>query len=240
MDSDDEALPRYLQQLWGIDTGRRRGPKPSLAIEDIGLAAVEVADRDGIETVSMKSMAAILGISTMSIYRYLESKEELVSLMLHVAYGRPELAPMPDADWRARLRQWADALAARLIEHPWIVTVPLASPPLEPNVLRWTEAGLQVLSTSTLAPEQQFSALLVVDGFVRSQVSLSLQLGTVGAGRKPDRRVADYPRRIAALVDAETFPILAGSGQTPPSEDFHGDQYGFGMNVILSGLDSLA
>jgi AcrR family transcriptional regulator len=66
------VLPRYLQQLWGHDTGRRRGPKPTLTLEEIGRAAVAVVGREGLDAVSMKSMAAHLSVSTISLHRYLD------------------------------------------------------------------------------------------------------------------------------------------------------------------------
>ncbi|GAA3453480.1 TetR/AcrR family transcriptional regulator [Dactylosporangium matsuzakiense] len=147
-----------------------------------------MADRDGLDAVSMKAMATHLGLSTMSLYRYLESKEELLSLMLHIAYGRPDLPPA--ADWRTGAEQWASALAARLHEHPWIVHVPMAEPPLEPNPLAWTEAGLAALGDTGLPVADQLSALLVIDGFVRSHTALSLQIGAVGAAREPRVRPA--------------------------------------------------
>jgi AcrR family transcriptional regulator len=237
MDTDDDVLPRYLQQLWGHDTGRRRGPKPTLTLEEIGQAAVTVADREGLDAVSMKSMAAHLGVSTMSLYRYLDSKEELLSLMLHVAYGRPDLAPA--GDWRTGIERWASAFEARLIEHPWIVSVPLLEPPLEPNVLHWTEAGAAALSSTGLPVHEQLSALLVIDGFVRSHVSLSLQLGAVGVASKPRARPETYPQRMAMLVDPETFPNLARPGGAESGQDFHTDQYTFGLTMILDGLEAL-
>jgi AcrR family transcriptional regulator len=233
----DADLPRYLQQLWGRDTGRRRGPKPALTLDEIGRAAVDVADRDGLDAVSMKAMAAHLDMSTMSLYRYLDSKEELLSLMLHVAYGRPDLPPAPD--WRTGVEQWASALAARLLEHPWIVRVPLAEPPLEPNALRWTEAGLAALAGTGLPVPHQLSTLLVIDGYVRSQTALSLQIGAVGAARNPRVQPGTYGQRMAALVDPETFPHLARSGDAPPEPDFHTAQHTFGLTLILDGLAAL-
>jgi AcrR family transcriptional regulator len=233
----DTDLPRYLQQLWGRDTGRRRGPKPTLSLEEIGRAAVGVADRGGLDAVSMKAMAAHLDVSTMSLYRYLDSKEELLSLMLHVAYGRPDLPPAPD--WRTGAEQWASALAARLIEHPWIVSVPLAEPPLEPNTLRWTEAGLAALAGTGLSVPHRLSTLLVLDGYVRSQTALSLQIGAIGAARKPRVRPGTYGQRMAALVDPESFPYLSLSGAAPPEPDFHTAQYTFGLTLILDGLAAL-
>jgi AcrR family transcriptional regulator len=233
----DADLPRYLQQLWGRDTARRRGPKPTLSLQEIGRAAVDVADRDGLDAVSMKAMATHLDVSTMSLYRYLDSKEELLSLMLHVAYGRPDLPPAPD--WRTGVEQWASALAARLIEHPWIVSVPLAEPPLEPNPLRWTEAGLAALAGTGLPLPRQLSTLLVIDGYVRSQTALSLQIGAVGAHRKPSVRPGTYGQRMAALVDPASFPHLSQSGAASPEPDFHTTQYTFGLALILDGLAAL-
>ncbi|GAA3276886.1 TetR/AcrR family transcriptional regulator C-terminal domain-containing protein [Dactylosporangium vinaceum] len=230
----DVDMPRYLQQLWGRDTARRRGPKPALTLDEIGRQAVAVADRDGLDAVSMKAMATHLGLSTMSLYRYLESKEELLSLMLHIAYGRPDLPPA--ADWRAGAEQWASALAARLHEHPWIVQVPMAEPPLEPNPLAWTEAGLAVLCGTGLPVPDQLSALLVIDGFVRSHTALSLQIGAAGATRAPRVRPGTYGQRMAALVDPAVFPHLARAGAAPSEPDFHTGQYTFGLALILDGL----
>ncbi|MFI1990022.1 TetR/AcrR family transcriptional regulator [Actinoplanes sp. NPDC020271] len=233
----DTEIPRYLLQLWGRDAGRRRGPKPTLSLQEIGVAAVGVADRDGLDAVSMKAMAAHLNVSTMSLYRYLDSKEELLSLMLHTAYGRPDLPPAPD--WRTGIERWASALAARLIEHPWIVNVPLAEPPLEPNPLHWTEAGLVALAGTGLTVPQRLSTLLVIDGYVRSHTALILQLGAVGSTRKPRVPPGTYGHRIAELVDPDTFPQLAQSGAAPPQPDFHTAQYAFGLALILDGLTIL-
>ena len=62
-------LPRYLQLLWGRESAGRRGPKPGRTIQEIGAAAVAIADAQGLGAVSMKSVATALGLTTMSLYR---------------------------------------------------------------------------------------------------------------------------------------------------------------------------
>ena len=78
----EPELPRYLQLLWDREPEGRRGPKPGRTIQEIGAAGVVVADRDGLDGVSMKSVAAELGMTPMSLYRYVDSKEQLLEVML--------------------------------------------------------------------------------------------------------------------------------------------------------------
>src|SRR5262245_33449921 len=105
-------LPRYLQLLWDKEPEGRRGPKPGRSIEEIGAAAVAIADADGLDAVSMKSVAGAIGFTTMSLYRYVDSKDELYAVMLDVAYGPPALAFSADDGWRERISQWARAISA--------------------------------------------------------------------------------------------------------------------------------
>ena len=80
-ESDD--LPRVLQLLWGLDAPGRRGPKPALSLHQIGAAAVRIADAEGLGAVSMSRVAGELGYTTMSLYRYVESKDDLLYEIYH-------------------------------------------------------------------------------------------------------------------------------------------------------------
>ena len=103
----DPPLPRYLQLLWDRAPGGRRGPKPGRTIQEIGAAGVVVADRDGLDGVSMKSVAAELGMTPMSLYRYVDSKEQLLEVMLDAAYGPADLSIVSSGPWRERLARCA-------------------------------------------------------------------------------------------------------------------------------------
>jgi AcrR family transcriptional regulator len=239
-DRDATPLPRYLQLMWGVEQGGRRGPKPGRSIGDIGAAAVAVADRDGLAGVSMKSVATELGLTTMSLYRYVDSKDELYAVMLDTAYGSPEPSLTARGNWRTRLEKWARAIAAVRLEHPWTVTVPLREPPATPNTARWTESGLQAFAATKLSAQQRFSALLLIDGFVQHHIRQSLQLGFVSETGQPGAGTDNYPENLYSVADPQEFPhLLAGAEEAmdpADDDDFFATELDFGLRTILDGI----
>src|SRR4051812_44346794 len=103
--------------LWGARARPTRGPKPALSLEQIADAAIAVADADGLAAVSMQRVAADLGYTKMSLYRYLPGKAELVALMLERGLGEPPV--LRATDWAAGLKQWAHLLLAGDLRPPW-------------------------------------------------------------------------------------------------------------------------
>jgi AcrR family transcriptional regulator len=235
-------LPRHLRLLWALPEVRR-GPRPRQTIQGIGVAAVALADQHGLAAVSMKAVAEALGMTTMSLYRYLDAKEDLYEVMLDQAYG-PPLAVEDLAGgegWRPRMAGWAHALAGALLAHPWIVEVPLSSPPTTPNVLGWTDLGVAALSGTGLDGQQRLSCLLLVDGFVRQHTRLSLQIGAApSAGDDAPAGGAVYAVRVAQLVDGERLPHLAeASPALAEGGDFYTEELEFGLSVLLDGITAL-
>jgi len=104
--------------IWARPERRGRGPAPSLRREDIAKEAVKIADADGIEAVSMRSLAAALGVGATSLYRYVESKEEVIDLMVDHTFGvdfhfEASGDPRPSIEARYGSREaWAERLAA--------------------------------------------------------------------------------------------------------------------------------
>ena len=240
-----EELPRHLRLLWALP-GARRGPRPRQTIQGIGAAAVALADAQGLAAVSMKAVAEALGMTTMSLYRYLDAKEHLFEVMLDQAYGPPAAVeePADGAGWRDRLAAWAHALAGALLAHPWIVEVPMTSPPTTPSVLGWTDRGVAAFAGTGLDGQQRLSSLLLVDGFVRQHVRLSLQLGlapTSSPGGADDATGgAVYATRLAQLVDPARLPHLAeASSALEDDGDFYTEELEFGLGVLLDGIAAL-
>jgi len=239
-------LPRHLRLLWELPEARR-GPRPRQTIGGIGAAAVELADAAGLSAVSMKAVAEALGMTTMSLYRYVDAKEDLYEVMLDQAYGPVVPVDVPGTpDWRDRLSEWAHALAGALLAHPWIVEVPMRTPATTPNLLGWTDRGVAAFSATGLDGQQRLSCLLLVDGFVRQHVRLSLQLGLAptprplprspdGAGEPTGGDV--YGSRIAALVDPERLPHLAAASVALEGDgDFYTEELEFGLGVVFDGI----
>src|SRR5580704_2893657 len=91
-DEDPPPLPPGLDLLWGRRPRGQRGPKPGLSVDAIVETAVRLGDGEGLEAVSMARVAKELGFTTMSLYRYVASKEELLQLMWNAsAQGAEEL-----------------------------------------------------------------------------------------------------------------------------------------------------
>ena len=94
--------------LWGEPARPTRGPKPSMSLTRIADAAIAIADAEGLAAVSMQRVAADLGFTKMSLYRYLPGKAELVALMVERALGEPPART--GQDWRDALADWARLL----------------------------------------------------------------------------------------------------------------------------------
>lgn len=231
-------LPRYLQLLWGIEESGRRGPKPGRNIREIGAAAVALADRHGLEAVSMKAVAAELGLTTMSLYRYVDSKDELSAVMLDVAYGPVGDRLTHRGRWRTRTEAWARAVAEMCREHPWIVDLDLPGPPLTPHTIDWMEAGVRALAPAGLTRQQQLSSLLVIDGYVRDHVRMSVRFGLIGEPTEDGRL---YGARLAQLVDPSRFPLLsAAQGAFEDDDtDFFETELTFGLGLLLDGIGAM-
>lgn len=233
-------LPRYLQLLWGREPEGRRGPKPGRSIEEIGAAANAIADRQGLGAVSMKCVAEAVGFTTMSLYRYVDSKEELQAVMLDIAYGPPAL-DYGGMDWRARISLWAKQIADLRMAHPWTVELTWGAPPLTPNAIAWMEAGLEAFADTPLSSQQRLSAMLAIDVWSQSHVRQSTQMGLVGPP-EPDSAQANYLAIISQLIDPERFPNLAGAAPEAlddDDEDFYAEEFDRGLSLFLDGIDAM-
>ncbi|TQJ17780.1 TetR/AcrR family transcriptional regulator [Kribbella jejuensis] len=234
-----EELPRVLQQLWGFEGRSRPGPKPAFHISDIARAAVKLADAGGLAAVSMSKVAAELGFTTMSLYRYVDAKDDLYVVMLEHAFGEPPTLPQ-DHGWRARITAWAEAFRDGLRRHPWILQIPVQEPPLSPKQLAWMEAGLQAFDGTPLTPQDRLSAMLLVNIYIRGATQLTANMLTdPDAVQEADRL---YTQRLTMLATTDRFPGIAATLELPPDEGFGGDfdttEFGFGLDTVLDGIQS--
>ena len=235
-------LPRVLALLWRRDEPGRRGPKPRHTINDIGAAAVAIADADGLDAVSMARVAQHVGLTTMALYRYVDSKDDLILAMVNEAYGMPPPARRSNAGWRTKLARWATANRDALRRHPWIVQIPINEPPLAPAPLRWMERGLAAFDGTALTQQDRLSSLLLAEVYVRGQTQLSSQLAATdpAAARAADEL---YGRRLGELLDEDEFPFVStalGSGSlTDSGGDFADDEFLFGLQTVLDGIAAL-
>jgi AcrR family transcriptional regulator len=242
MADDTAAVPAVIEAAWGLRARPGKGPKPGMSLERIVAAAIRIATRDGLGAVSMSRVAAELGAATMSLYRYVSAKDELVSLMVDAAYGLPPAAA-PGEGWRGALSRWAWAMRAAYQRHPWAVRIPISGLPIMPNEVAWFEQGLAGLHDSGLAEAEKASVIMLVSGYVRNLTATEadIQAAIRASGTTPDAWMSAYPRMLAKLADPGRFPALAkfiASGVFDVHDD-PDDEFTFGLERILDGIDAL-
>jgi AcrR family transcriptional regulator len=243
MDDDSgTGLPASIQAAWGLRARPNKGPRPGLSLDRIVQAAIKVADADGLAAVSMSRVAADLGAATMSLYRYVTAKDELLQLMADAAYGPPPAPPVPGEGWRPGLSRWAWAQLAGLRRHPWVVRIPISGPPTAPNATVWLEQGLSCLRDTGLAEGQKLSVILLVSGFVRNYATMVADLSASFLASSPAQdAMANYGRLLARLTDPQRFPALhaaiaSGAFDEPDEPD---NEFVFGLERILDGINTL-
>src|SRR5690349_12346401 len=96
-------------------------PRSVLSHQQIAAAAVELADAEGLDSLSMRRLAARLGVAAMAIYRYVSSKQELLELMVDATFAESQegMGEAP-CGWRDVLRAMARQNRARMLRHPWL------------------------------------------------------------------------------------------------------------------------
>ena len=134
---------------------------------------MEIADADGITAVSMSGVAARLGFTTMSLYRYVTAKDDLLVLMNEEGVGLPPDHDAIDDDWRTGLQRWLAALKDAYAAHPWLLDIPIIGIPVTPNNLAWLDWGLRILQVTSLTPDQALSIVLMLSGMGRWEATIS-------------------------------------------------------------------
>ena len=229
----DDVLPPELALLWERRTPARRGPKPALSLGTVVATAVEIADADGLDRLSMARVAERLGYTTMSLYRYVRSKDDLITLMGDTAQGYPP-PPVP-GDWRAGLETWARGVFDVFTSHRWMLYVPITGPPATPGALRWMEAALQNLAGVDLPEYAKLGVIQTLHSFVIGEARLSAEIGAAGAP------AMNYGRLLRLVTTPETHPALTRVVDTGllDAEDATYDpdiDFTFGLQVILNGI----
>jgi AcrR family transcriptional regulator len=236
-------LPGAVREAWGIRDRSDRGPRPGLSVQRIVESAVELASVEGLGAVSMGRVAGELDVATMSLYRYVSAKDELLALMMDAAFATPPEPAAPNEGWRRALSRWARANLTVLRRHPWVVRIPISGPPILPNQVLWFERGLGCLRRTGLPEREKLSALLLINGFVRSEALLTsdLEISARAAGGAANQAMASYGQLLSELVDAQRFPAISAlleagvfRGSDVPDVEFD-----FGLERILDGVAAL-
>jgi AcrR family transcriptional regulator len=193
----DEA--RTLALLWGA---QERAGRLGLTVQAIVRTAVKVADEEGFEAVSMRRLAELLEVGTMSLYTHVPGKLELADLMVDAVKGElykdVDEARLEPGGYRERLRFIADRNKALYERHPWLLDVPLGRPVLGPQAALKYETELRALDGIELTPLELDSMLSLLTLHVQSSARL----------RVTDRRAQQADGMTEVEWWMNTVPLL--------------------------------
>jgi AcrR family transcriptional regulator len=193
-----------------------------------------------ITAVSMSRLAAQLGFTTMSLYRYVSNKDELLILMLNAAADVEPPTRRPDENWRRALERWGRANFEALIGHQWMLEVVTKGAPLTPSQLRWVDRGLDALRDTGLTAADMSAVIRLVTVYVLGEARLQVDLARA-RNAAPNQEAWSPPLRPDFLPPDE-YPALieniAAGGFGGP-DGYDEADFDFGLARVLDGIEAL-
>lgn len=236
--TDNCNMSARAELLWGEPSGPRRGRKPALSNALIVAEAIKIADSEGLARLSMQRLAQSLGKGTMSLYRYIDSKDDLIALMLDTAIGPPDESHADSGNWRTSLEGWARDTRAIFLKHPWTLPLVTTRRTMGPHETARLEAALRAISELNLTREQMIDTVLLVNGFVRGTTQPELN---DSEDSDPIRQHdPSLPEVIETFDRRRSYPMVTSVLRLP--SEVGGDPaeraFEFGLACVLDGIES--
>ncbi len=243
--STDQAR-RLMSLLWRHEHPPRpggRGPKQTVSVDAVVAAAVALADRDGYEKVSIRAVAAELGLRPMSLYTYVPSKDALAVLMVDAVAD--EDAPIPgDLPPRERLAAVARQVRNELLAHPWLLEVSPWRLVLGPGRMRRYERQLAAIDGLGLPDVEMDRVIAVLSEFATGNARMAIAAARE-TGRTSDARWWEvHGPLLAEVIAPSRFPLSSRVGaavgelyQAPADPD---GAFEYGLARLLDGISGTA
>jgi AcrR family transcriptional regulator len=206
-------------------------------VESVVDAAVALADAEGLESVSMRRIASELGVGTMSLYRYVETKDDLLDLMIDQVMGEGERPPRR-ADWRAELRGIGLRYRALVLRHSWVLGASASRPSFGPNVLDNTERMLAAMDGQGIGVEAMArlggTVMAYVQGFVMGEIAEAETIRRTGV-TADEYRSALGPY-LTGVVAEGRHPLLARFMHEAEHDSDPDQVFEAGLDRVLDGI----
>ncbi len=220
----------------------RRPPSDStLTVERIVVAAMAIADAEGLSSVSMRRIATEIGAATMSLYRHIADKDDLLMRMMDAALAEWRFPAESPTGWRARLELAGRMLWATFARHPWLApALSVTRPQPIAGGLAYTEWVLAALVDSGLDMSTVFTAHITMVNYVRG-TAFNLELeaeAEAASGMDNEAWLDTQESAMRSIVATGQFPVFERLIST--DYDFNLDNlFEFGLQRMLDGLEVL-
>jgi AcrR family transcriptional regulator len=224
---------------------RGAGRRPSLNVDDVVQAGIQLADDQGLAAASMGGLAKELGVGTMTLYTYVPSKDELLDLMVDQVLSERELPgpgePRPE-DWREQVELYSQQTRAMFQRHLWLSQVSTIRPPVGPGMLAGREYLLSALLGLGLDALETNTAALAITTYVDSAASLEAesQLVERATGQTNDAWWYERNELWETYFDVDRHPAMTtiwhADGYQSTTREAAADSYRYGLDRLLDGI----
>lgn len=212
---------------------------PALSAQKLATTAVGIADAEGLEAITMRRLAADLGVTPMAAYRHVAGKDDVFELMLGLVYGEVDL---PGGDgWRETMQKLANCLRALLLRHPWLTRLPgpQAVYELTPNRVILAERSLAVLHGLRLDADMAMTVYRTVSAYAQgattAEIGLRQLMNEQGWDTGSEVRAA-LSARMRSLLNTGRYPSFERYIHEASRRDDLDWQFNAGLDYVLDGI----
>lgn len=235
-ESQEKSENKSQVSLWERLERPAPAPRSTLSPHRIAAVAVEIADAEGLDAVTMRRLATELGVAPMAAYRYVSGKDELLELMVDFVYGELTL-PDDTAGWRETMRTLAMRTRAVLLKHPWMARTSVLA--LTPNQLAVPECVLATLDALGLDADTMMAVSRTVTAYVHGAVDAEIGLLRLmqerGWSSGHETRSGLAPR-MTWLMNTGRYPTYQRYTLEATRKDDPQWQFEVGLDCVLDGI----
>lgn len=216
-----------------VDSGAE--PRPALSRDRVLRSAISIADREGLEALSMRKLGKTMQVEAMSLYNHVANKEDLIDGIVDMVFGEIELPP-DCGEWKESLRRRAISVYEALRRHPWAIALMQSRVKPGPATLRHHDSVIGCLRTAGFTIGMAAHAVSVMDGYIYGFALQQRNLPLQSSGE-----VAAVAENILQALPADEYPHLSemiNEHALKPGYDY-ASKFEFGLDLILDGLARL-
>ena len=211
-------------------------PATKLTPQRVIAGAVGLADRIGVDALTIRKIAEEIDVKPMTIYHHVPNKEAIIDGMVDLVFSEIDLPP-GDTDWRPAIRRRAASARVVLARHPWAAPLMESRTSPGPATLRHHDAVLGCLRSGGFSIEMTAHAYALIDAFIYGFALQEASLPATGGDE-----MADFAQSMTAAMPVGEYPNLVeftAEHVLQPGYDF-AHEFDFGLDLILDGLERFA
>lgn len=213
------------------NTSRSQAPvkREALTRDRVLRTAFRLADKEGLETLSMRTLAESLGVAAMSLYKHVSSREDLLEGLIELVSVEMDV-PNSKTPWRKALSQRAHTMRKVFLQHTWAVTLFESTATTGPARMRHYESMIGILRRQGFSVELAYNTMILLNSYVYGFV---IQEQAWGFDRKERPKVV---AKTAPMISPAEFPhVVEMIGFVTAKNGYYAD-FDFGLDLLIEGL----